>query len=84
MTKSSFYISLGIWIAILPFLGFPGVWKNILIALSGIFLALTGMGPMILKKLQTKSKISKRKKFPKDEEFVDNISNDSSDLGDLR
>lgn len=81
--KSSFYISLGIWIAVLPFLGFPGVWRDVLIASSGIFLALTGMGPVILKKLQAKSKVSKRKKVLKDEEFVDNIGGDSSDLGGL-
>ncbi len=59
--KSGFYISLGVWIALLPFLGFPGGWRDILVNLSGIFLALTSLGPIVLKKLQTKPKQKKKK-----------------------
>lgn len=29
---------LGIWIAVLPYLGFPSLWKNILFALTGLVL----------------------------------------------
>lgn len=61
MHKNNFYISFGIWIAILPFLGIPGFWRNTLVTLSGIFLALVFAGPIILKKLQFEAK-PKRKK----------------------
>lgn len=59
--KNSFYISFGVWIAILPFFGIPGTWRNALIFLSGMFLILVSLGPTILKKLQTKPKTRKKK-----------------------
>ena len=55
MHKNNFYISFGVWIAILPFLGIPGTWESTLIFISGIFLILISLGPIILKKLQTKA-----------------------------
>lgn len=58
--KNNFYISFGVWIAILPFLGIPGTWRNTLVALSGLFLILVSLGPTILKKLQTKPKPKKK------------------------
>jgi hypothetical protein len=54
MRKNNFFISFGIWLAVLPFLGIPGTWKSALVSLSGIFLALVFLGPTILKKLQVK------------------------------
>lgn len=62
MNKNNFYISFGIWIVILPFLGIPGVWRNTLVFLSGIFLILVSLGPFILKKLQIKPKLKKKQK----------------------
>jgi hypothetical protein len=58
MHKSNFYISFGVWLFILPFLGIPGSWKNILVSLSGIFLILLLVGPKILNSLQVKPKSS--------------------------
>jgi hypothetical protein len=37
----TFFIS-GVWIAILPYLGVPYFWKNILITLSGLWVASLG------------------------------------------
>lgn len=59
--KNNFYISFGVWIAILPFLGIPGTWRNTLIFLSGVFLILVSLGPIILKKLQPKLKKKQNK-----------------------
>jgi len=59
MRKNNFYISFGVWIIILPFLGIPSVWKNNLTLFSGIFLILVSLGPAILQKLQTKEKVKK-------------------------
>lgn len=60
MHKNNFYISFGIWIAVIPFLGIPSSWRNILIFLSGLFLILVAIGPAILKKLQPREKVKKK------------------------
>lgn len=36
MSKYTILIVLGIWIIILPFLGFPGFWKTLLFVVSGL------------------------------------------------
>lgn len=36
MKKARIFLFLGIWIAILPYLGFPYSWKDILATLSGL------------------------------------------------
>ncbi len=38
MRKARILLILGIWIAILPYLGFPLSWKDILATLSGLLL----------------------------------------------
>ncbi len=54
MYKNNFYISFGVWITIIPFLGIPGTWRNTLVFVSGIFFILVSVGPIILEKLQPK------------------------------
>lgn len=41
-TKEKIIICLGVWVIILPFLGFPESWKTVLFALTGIVLAYIG------------------------------------------
>jgi hypothetical protein len=36
MRKIRVLLGVGVWIAVLPYLGFPYSWKNILLTLSGI------------------------------------------------
>ena len=67
MHKNNFYISFGVWLCILSLLGIPGVWRNNLVLVSGLFLILVSIGPAILKKLQPKQKIKKRQEPPKQE-----------------
>ncbi|MFA5778463.1 MAG: hypothetical protein WC870_03205 [Candidatus Paceibacterota bacterium] len=38
MSKARMLLILGVWVAILPFLGFPSSWKDLLFVLSGIIL----------------------------------------------
>jgi len=38
MRKERILLILGIWVAILPYLGFPIFWKNLLFSTSGIVL----------------------------------------------
>lgn len=42
MRKARIFLILGVWVAILPYLGFPQSWKSILFSLSGLFLAYIG------------------------------------------
>ena len=42
MRKARTFLILGIWVAVLPYLGFPQSWKNILFSLSGLCLAYLG------------------------------------------
>lgn len=42
MSKETGVIVLGIWVFILPFLGIPGSWRTILLALTGAALAILG------------------------------------------
>ena len=65
MGKNNFYIFLGAWIAILPFTGIPGVWRNGLVSTSGLILILVVIGPTILKKLN-KQKTKRRSKTSAD------------------
>ncbi len=36
MRKPYILLTLGIWVAVLPYLGFPLFWKNILFTISGL------------------------------------------------
>jgi hypothetical protein len=56
MNKNNFYTSFAVWLIILPLLGVPIAWKNILVFLSGLFLLFVALGPLILKKLQMRPK----------------------------
>ncbi len=42
MSKEVGVVVLGVWVAILPFLGFPGTWRTPILFLSG--LSLVGLG----------------------------------------
>jgi len=42
MAKQKIIFFLGIWVAILPFLGFPGAWKQIFFLITGVALAYLG------------------------------------------
>ena len=36
MSKAKIFLGIGVWVAILPYLGFPFTLKNILISLTGL------------------------------------------------
>ncbi|MFA6353843.1 MAG: hypothetical protein WCW93_02840 [Candidatus Paceibacterota bacterium] len=60
MKRARIFLILGIWIAILPYLGFPYSWKSVLTTLSG--LGLIGMSYMLYRELKTKE-IKEEKTF---------------------
>ena len=42
MRKVRILLGLGVWVAVLPHLGFPYVWKNILFLISGLGIIYVG------------------------------------------
>jgi hypothetical protein len=68
MSKYNIIITLAIWIIILPFLGFPGFWRTLLLVLSGF--------GIIVLTLLIKSESSSRENFRfggnGDDAYVDN------------
>lgn len=40
MSKNGLIIILGLWVALVPFLGFPGAWKTSFIVISGFLIAI--------------------------------------------
>jgi len=70
MKRARILLILGIWVAILPYLGFPIFWKNILFTLTGLGLIYFGY---ILYK-EAKIKENPNKKFDSFSENHDFIS----------
>jgi hypothetical protein len=60
MRRARAFLILGIWITVLPYLGFPYSWKDILTTLSG--LGLIGMSYMLYRELKIKE-VKKEKTF---------------------
>ena len=44
-------LALGVWVAVLPYLGFPYAWKNVLFTLSG--LTIVYFGYLLYKEFQS-------------------------------
>lgn len=60
MRKARIFLILGIWVTILPYLGFPYSWKDILTTLSG--LGLIGVSYLLYRESKIKE-IDKEKTF---------------------
>lgn len=58
MWKTRILLILGIWITILPYLGFPYSWKDVLITLSG--LGLIGVSYMLYQESKIKEIIEEK------------------------
>ncbi|OGI68913.1 hypothetical protein A3A05_01500 [Candidatus Nomurabacteria bacterium RIFCSPLOWO2_01_FULL_41_12] len=54
MSKMRILLVLGIWVAVLPYLGFPSSWKDILFTISG--LGLVYMSYMLYQESKTDEK----------------------------
>lgn len=72
MRKVYLLLVLGVWIAILPYLGFPYFWKDILTTFSGFGLVYGSF--MLYKEL--------KKKEIKKEKFFDNFSENKFNGGE--
>lgn len=66
MSKPKRFLTIGVWVAILPFLGFPIIIKNILFVLTGLLIIYLSYG------LYLKSKTKKEvfDNFSENEDFI--------------
>jgi len=71
MRKERSLFTIGLWIILLPFLGFPGTWKIVLSILTGVVIIYMAY----LYYLEVKERLSKIDDGAKS--FVDNISNEA-------
>lgn len=58
MQKARVLLFLGIWVAVLPYLGFPNSWKNVIVVLSG--LGLIYMSYMLYKESKIKETVAEK------------------------
>ncbi len=63
MSKPKRFLTIGVWVAILPFLGFPVTIKNILFVLTGLLIIYLSYGMYL-----------ESKKDKKEEKTFDNFS----------
>jgi hypothetical protein len=63
MSKEKKFLTIGVWVAILPFLGFPNTFKNILFVLTGFLIIYMSYGMYL-----------ESKKEKKEEKTLDNFS----------
>ena len=61
MKKARILLTTGVWVAILPYLGFPFFWKNILLTITG--LALVFLAYILYREEKTKTGDVKEKTF---------------------
>ena len=66
MSKPKRFLTIGVWVAVLPFLGFPIIIKNILFVLTGLLIIYLSYG------LYLKSKMKKEvfESFSENEDFI--------------
>lgn len=62
----NFYITLGVWLLIIPALGISGVWKNRLVVATGVLVLAESIWPILIKKVSVKPRVKKKPK-PKEE-----------------
>jgi len=67
MRKEKTLFIIGLWVMVLPFLGFPNLWREILFLMTG--LAIIYMGYLFY--LETRARLAKGSEQSKT--FVDNI-----------
>jgi len=56
MGKDVLIMLLGVWVALLPFLGLPNSWDNIIFLISGIFII--GLGIAVRRSMNTSNRRS--------------------------
>jgi hypothetical protein len=77
MRRARILLTLGIWVAILPYLGFPRSWKNILFTITGF--ALAYLGYVLYKELKIPKKTTTFDNFSENKYFDENTQRPSAE-----
>lgn len=77
MRKTHLFLFISIWLVLLPFLGFPYSWKDILTTLSGLILVF--LSCMLLKEDKKNGRKGEEtfENFSENHDFEENKSNDN-------
>lgn len=75
MKRARIILMLGVWVAILPYLGFPSSWKNVLFTLTG--LVFTYFSYILYKEFKASTK-------GKDPQTFDNFSENNTFHSNMR
>jgi hypothetical protein len=79
MKKARTLLLLGIWVAILPYLGFPYSWKNILFTITGLFLIFLAYSFYLEYKIKTKDRKNEVfDNFSENKDFNENTINENN------
>jgi membrane protein implicated in regulation of membrane protease activity len=70
MKKARILLSLAVWVAILPYLGFPYSWKNVLFVVTGLVLAYISYS--LYKENKTKTEEKQFDNFLENKDFSEN------------
>lgn len=73
MTKARIFLTIGVWIAILPFLGFTNTTKNILFVITGLVIVYFSYG------MYQNAKISEKKDDKSFDSFSENNNPDKEE-----
>ena len=77
MSKTRILFILGVWVAVLPYLGFPTIWKNILFTLSGLGLAL---GSYMIRKDAQRGEGGNFDNFSENGDFAENTEREDNKI----
>ena len=78
MRKTWILLFLGIWVAVLPFLGFPSSWKDFLFTLTG--LGLICFSYMLYKDYKTEKKEKSFDNFRENSDFDENKNSSLNEI----
>ena len=77
MKKARIFLILGIWVAILPYLGFPASWKNMLFFATGLGLAYFGYVLYKEYKISDESNKKNVDTFSENKDFIVNTTEEN-------
>lgn len=78
MSKARILLILGTWIAVLPFLGFPYSWKDVLFSLSGLGVIYISFS--LYKEKKKKGKVKNFDNFSENTDFREKEINEEEKL----
>ena len=70
MSKAKIFLTIGVWVAVLPYLGFPYGFRNILFTLTGLLIIYFSYTMYLAKKKTESKEIKKFDNFSENQDFT--------------